>query len=60
MRGWTLSWVEEDEVSPGVNAARTITLSTDSFWSAIERGTLLTFIETSDGGGDQHVNGCVV
>ena len=51
MRGWQLSWTEEDEVSPGVNAQGTITLSNDNFWSAIERGTILTFIETADGGG---------
>lgn len=56
MRGWTLNWTEEEEVSPGINAAGTITLSNDSFWSAIERGTLLTFIETSDGGGVAGIN----
>lgn len=51
MRGWSLSWEEDEEVSPGVNAQGTITLSNDPFWSAIERGAILTFIETSDANG---------
>jgi len=51
MRNWTLCWEEADVVSPGVNAQGEIVLSNDSLWSAIERGTLLTFIETSDAGG---------
>ncbi|WP_145080549.1 PEP-CTERM sorting domain-containing protein [Aureliella helgolandensis] len=48
MRGWSLNWTEDQEVSPGVNSAGSIQLSNDSFWSTIRRGTLLTFIETTD------------
>ena len=52
MRGWSLNWEEADEeISPGVTAQGTITFSNDNVWSSIQRGTLLTFIETSDGGG---------
>ena len=56
MRGWTLNWTEEEEVSPGVNAQGTITLSNDSIWAAVERGTMLTFIETPDAGGISGIN----
>ena len=51
MRGWTFSWTEDEEISPGIFAQGAITLSDSSVWAAIERGTLLTFIETSDAGG---------
>ncbi len=51
MRGWTLNWTEDEEVSLGVTSAGTISLSNDTTWAAIEVGTLLTFIETSDAGG---------
>lgn len=51
MRGWTLNWTEDEEVSPGVFSQGTITLSNSSVWAAVERGTLLTFIETPDAGG---------
>lgn len=56
MRGWTLNWTEEEEVSPGVNAQGTITLSNDSIWAAVERGTMLTFIETPDADGIAGIN----
>ncbi len=55
MRGWALSWTEDEEVdpvnSPGVTAAGTISLTNDSAWAAIEVGTIITFIETPDAGG---------
>lgn len=51
MRGWSFNWTEAEEVSPGVFAQGAITLSNDIVWSAVERGTLLTFIETADAGG---------
>lgn len=52
MRGWTLNWVEDEEAANGdPQSTGTILLSDASLWSNVERGTMLTFIETADAGG---------
>jgi len=44
MRNWKLNWIEGADEG-------TISLSESDTWSAVIAGTILTFIETSDGGG---------
>ena len=52
MRGWTLDWTEDESVSDTETAMGTITLSSADLWSDIRRGTIITFIETIDAGGE--------
>lgn len=49
MRNWTLEWTEDEEVSPGVTAAGTITFANHATWSDLRAGTIITLIETADG-----------
>ncbi len=56
MRGWQLNWTEDEDVAGGGTAAGTLTLSGDPIWSNLRSGTLLTFIETVNGGGEDGVN----
>ena len=51
MRGWQFQWAEDEEVSPGVTAAGTITLSEDTIWSDLRSGSIVTMIETINGAG---------
>jgi hypothetical protein len=55
MRGWSLVWTESEEVSPGVHSEGTITLANAPIWSDLRAGTLITLIETSDGGAEDIV-----
>ncbi len=53
MRGWTFVWEEDEEVgNTGENASGVITLADASIWSGLRSGTLITFIETADAGGE--------
>ncbi len=49
--GWSLDWEEAEEVSPGVNAAGTITFNANPIWDDLRAGTIITLIESSTGGG---------
>ena len=47
LRGWRLAWTEQEDTP----TAGTLTLSQDALWADVKAGSLLTFIETADGGG---------
>jgi hypothetical protein len=51
MRGWNLVWHEDEQVN-GETATGTLTLADNSIWSDLRSGTLLTFIETINAGGE--------
>ncbi|MBB6441993.1 PEP-CTERM sorting domain-containing protein [Phycisphaera mikurensis] len=53
LRGWQLAWTEAEETftGSGINTAGTLTLTGDALWSDVKAGSLITFIETADGGG---------
>ncbi|MCP4193865.1 MAG: hypothetical protein GY768_24925 [Planctomycetaceae bacterium] len=50
MRGWALDWVEDEEVGNDETAAGRITLSEDTIWSDLRSGSIITIVETADGG----------
>ena len=52
LRNWQLDWTE-NRLAPGTNevAQGEIYFSNDPLWSQLRAGTILTFIETSDGDG---------
>jgi hypothetical protein len=53
MRGWKLNWTEDEIVSTGGPTAEgTIFLSNHDVWSGLRAGSLITFIETSNAGGE--------
>ncbi len=57
MRGWKLLWEEDEEVgNTGQNAEGVITLSDASIWSNLRSGTIITFIETANAGGEGNFN----
>ena len=47
LRGWQLAWAEQEDTP----TAGTLTLSQDALWADVRAGSLITFIETADGGG---------
>jgi hypothetical protein len=55
MRGWNLVWHEDEQVN-GETAAGTLTLSNAPLWSDLRSGTLITFIETTNAGGEDGFN----
>ena len=50
-RGFRLAWTENENNDAGERTAGEIVLSDDAVWGNLRAGTLLTFIETADGGG---------
>jgi hypothetical protein len=56
LRGWSLVWNENELTQTGQTATGTITFADNELWSSVQRGTLLTLIETADAGGEL-VNG---
>jgi hypothetical protein len=56
MRGWQLAWTEDEVVTGTETAAGTILLSNDAIWSNLRSGSLITFIETANAGGEGNFN----
>ena len=53
MRGWKLNWVEQEATAAGDPFTEgTITFSTDTLWSTVKAGSIITIIETSDADGE--------
>ncbi len=52
MRGWNLVWHEDEQTAGGETAEGTLTLSQNDLWSDLRSGTLVTFIETVNAGGE--------
>ncbi len=52
MRGWKMSWAEDEVVTGDVTSAGTITLADATIWSDLRSGSLITFIETADAGAE--------
>lgn len=56
MRGWQLVWTEDEAVNGTETATGTITLSNDAIWSSLRSGSIVTFIETANAGGEGNFN----
>ncbi len=52
VRGWKLNWTEDEKLpNSQERTAGEIAIGNDPLWSDLRSGTILTFIETSDGEG---------